>query len=306
VEVEVSPTLHREDFPFESRFADVLDARLHYVEVGQGRPILLLHGNPTWSYVWRNILPIVAEQGRAIAVDLVGMGRSSKPEILYRFADHSAYLDAFIQALGLRNVTFVLHDWGSALGFHYACRHPDNVRAMAFFEAILAPIPGWGALPRDLRQMFQSFRDPAVGCRLIIEENMFIEKVLPAGISRTLTDREMESYREPYLKPEALAQRGPDRRSTGRRPRGGRSLQRLAEEDTDPEVAAPRASRSTDGRAGRGLVPPIATESDDGRSRPRPALPAGGPPRGHRPFDRFLVASPRLNRDRPLTSARRW
>jgi len=201
----VSPTLHREDFPFESRFADVLDARLHYVEVGQGRPILFLHGNPTWSYVWRNILPIVAEQGRAIAVDLVGMGRSSKPEILYRFADHSAYLDAFIQILGLRNLTIVLHDWGSALGFHYACRHPDNVRAMAFFEAILAPIPGWGALPRDLRQMFQSFRDPAVGCRLIIEENMFIEKVLPAGISRTLTEREMEFYREPYLKPEARA-----------------------------------------------------------------------------------------------------
>jgi len=205
VEVEVSPTIHREDFPFESRVVEVLDARMHYVEVGQGRPILFLHGNPTWSYVWRNILPLVAEQGRAIAVDLVGMGRSSKPDILYRFADHSAYLDAFIQALGLRNLTLVLHDWGSALGFHYACQHPDNVRAMAFFEAILAPIPGWGAFPRDLREAIQSFRDPALGCQLIIEENIFIEKVLQAGTSRALTDREMEFYREPYLKPEARA-----------------------------------------------------------------------------------------------------
>jgi haloalkane dehalogenase len=205
VEVEVSPTIRREDFPFESRFVDVLDARMHYVEVGQGRPILFLHGNPTWSYVWRNVLPLVAAEGRAIAVDLVGMGRSSKPEILYRFADHAAYLDGFIKALGLRNLSLVLHDWGSALGFHYACRHEDHVRALAFFEAILAPVPGWGAFPREARAAFQSFRDPERGVRLIIEENKMIEEVLPAGISRTLTEREMEFYREPYVEPKARA-----------------------------------------------------------------------------------------------------
>ena len=201
----MSPTIRREDFPFESRFVEVLDARLHYVEVGQGRPILFIHGSPTWSYIWRNILPIVAEQGRAIAVDLVGMGRSSKPEILYRFTDHAAYLDAFIQALGLSNLTLVLHDWGSALGFHYACRHPDHVRAIAFFEAMLAPVPGWGAFPREARAAFQSFRDLKRGLPLIIEQNAMIEEVLPAGIRRKLSETEMAFYREPFLEPKDRA-----------------------------------------------------------------------------------------------------
>jgi haloalkane dehalogenase len=201
----VSPTTRREDFPFESRFVDVLDAQMHYVEIGQGRPVLFLHGNPTWSYVWRNILPVVAEHRRAIAVDMVGMGRSSKPEILYRFSNHSAYLDAFIQALGLRNLTLVLHDWGSALGFHYACRHPDNVRAVAFLEAILTPLPGWGAVPRELRGPLQEFRSPETGLRSIIEQNAMIEAALPSGILRSLTEQEMEFYREPFRDPQDRA-----------------------------------------------------------------------------------------------------
>jgi len=193
----VSPTIRREDFPFESRFVDVLDARMHYVEVGQGRPILFLHGNPTWSYVWRNILPLVAAEGRAIAVDLVGMGRSSKPEILYRFADHAAYLDGFIKALGLRNLSLVLHDWGSALGFHYARRHEDNVRGLAFMEAILRPWR-WSEFPSGWKTVFRLFRTPGPGELLILGLNLFVRGVLPMATVRKLSPEELAFYAEPY------------------------------------------------------------------------------------------------------------
>ena len=188
-------------YPFESRFVDVLGSRLHYVEEGTGDPILLLHGNPTSSYLWRNILPIVARQGRAIAVDLIGMGRSDKPALGYRFADHVSYIDGFIEALDLQNITFVVHDWGSALGFHYARRHPDRVRALAFLEAIIAPVPSWDAFPSDFRPMFEAFRHPEKGRALIIDQNAFIEQALPAATIRDLTDEEMNAYREPFLEP---------------------------------------------------------------------------------------------------------
>lgn len=123
------------DFPFESKFVEVNGQRIHYVGEGEGKPVLFIHGNPTSSYLWRNIIPYAAKHGRAIALDLIGMGKSDKPDIPYRFADHAPFVDGFIEVLGLHDVTLVIHDWGSALGFHYARRHPDNVRGIAFMEA---------------------------------------------------------------------------------------------------------------------------------------------------------------------------
>ncbi len=114
-------------FPFESRYTDVLGSKMHYIDEGQGDPILFLHGNPTSSYLWRNIIPHVTSMGRAIALDLIGMGKSDKPDIEYRFSDHVKYVEGFIQQMALRNITFVVHDWGSALGFHYATRHEDQL-----------------------------------------------------------------------------------------------------------------------------------------------------------------------------------
>ena len=184
-------------FPFESKFIEVEGSKIHYVEEGSGDPILFLHGNPTSSYLWRNIIPYAAEVGRAIAPDLIGMGKSDKPDIEYRFFDHSRYVEGFIAKLGLRNITFVMHDWGSALGFHYASRHEGNVKGLAFMEAIMRPMT-WADMPDQARDMFKSFRTKDVGEDLLIKRNMFVENVLPASVVRTLTDEEMDHYREPY------------------------------------------------------------------------------------------------------------
>ncbi len=186
-------------FPFESKFIEVEGSKIHYVEEGTGDPILFLHGNPTSSYLWRNIIPYAAEVGRAIAPDLIGMGKSDKPDIEYRFFDHVRYVEGFIEKLGLRNITFVIHDWGSALGFHYASRHESNVKGLAFMEAILRPLT-WADWPEQARDLFKSFRTKDVGEDLLISKNMFVEAVLPGSVVRTLTDEEMDHYREPYKK----------------------------------------------------------------------------------------------------------
>ncbi len=188
------------DFPFESKYIEVHGSRMHYVEEGAGEPVLFLHGNPTSSYLWRNVIPHVSPLGRCIALDLIGMGKSDKPDIEYRFFDHSKYVEGFIEALGLRNITFVIHDWGSALGFHYARRHEENVKGLAFMEAIVRPLT-WDEFPEEARQMFQGFRTPEVGENMLINQNMFVEAVLPMSILRKLTDEEMNRYREPYVDP---------------------------------------------------------------------------------------------------------
>ena len=187
-------------FPFQSRYAEVLGARMHYVEEGSGDPVLFLHGNPTSSYLWRNVIPHLSPLARCIAPDLIGFGRSDKPDIDYRFFDHARYLDAFIEALDLRNIALVIHDWGSALGFHYARRHESNVRGIAFMEAIVRPIT-WDEWPEQARQLFQGFRTPGLGEQMVIEQNMFVEAVLPGAVLRKLTDEEMERYREPFREP---------------------------------------------------------------------------------------------------------
>ena len=134
-------------------------SRIHFIEQGHGEPILFLHGNPTSSYLWRNIIPHAASVGRAIAMDLVGMGKSDKPDIEYRFVDHYRYVEGFIEALGLKRLTLVTHDWGSGLGFHYATQHEANIKSLAFMEAVLFSRP---EEPPD-GTAFRNFRTPNVG-----------------------------------------------------------------------------------------------------------------------------------------------
>lgn len=191
------------EFPFDSRFVKVHGSTMHYVESGAGDPIVFLHGNPTSSYLWRNVIPHLSPLGRCIAPDLIGMGRSGKPEIEYRFFDHVRYVEGFLETLGLRDVTLVIHDWGSALGFDYAMRHPKNIKAIAFLEAIVLPLPDLQAFPDGMREMFRAFRSPDQGRKLIIDQNIFIESVLPNAILRKLSEEEMNRYREPFLEPKS-------------------------------------------------------------------------------------------------------
>jgi haloalkane dehalogenase len=178
----------------------VLDSTMHYEESGGGDPIVLLHGNPTSSFLWRKVIPGLAGEGRCLAPDLIGMGRSGKPGIEYRFADHARYLDAWFDALGLDRVTLVGHDWGGALGFHWASRHPDRVRAIAFMETVVRPT-SWSEFPEAAREIFQGFRTPGTGEQLILDQNLFVEAVLPASMFHQLTADELDAYRSPYRDP---------------------------------------------------------------------------------------------------------
>lgn len=185
--------------PHERRRVRVLDSEMAYVEAGGGDPVVFLHGNPTSSYLWRNVVPGVTGQGRCLAPDLIGMGDSGKaPGGSYRFADHARYLDAWFEALGLvRRVTLVVHDWGSALGFHWAARHPERVRALVYMEAIVRPL-AWAEWPDNARGIFQAMRSTA-GESLILDKNVFVERILPASVVRRLGDDEMRAYRRPWL-----------------------------------------------------------------------------------------------------------
>jgi haloalkane dehalogenase len=180
------------------RRVQILDSEMSYVDVGAGDPIVFLHGNPTSSYLWRNIIPFVAGQGRCLAPDLVGMGQSGRmPGGGYRFVDHARYLDAWFDALDLtRNIVLVLHDWGSALGFNRACRFPGQVQAIAYMEAIVQP-RRWEDFPHGRDAMFRAMRSDK-GEQMVLDENFFIETVLPKSIMRQLSDEEMEAYRAPF------------------------------------------------------------------------------------------------------------
>ncbi|HXM58253.1 MAG TPA: haloalkane dehalogenase [Candidatus Dormibacteraeota bacterium] len=175
-----------------------------YVEEGSGEPVVFLHGNPTSSYLWRDIVPHVAPLGRCIAPDLIGMGDSDPlPDSgpgRYRFVDHRAYLDALLEALDVRErVAFVVHDWGSALGFDWANRHRGAVSGIAYMEAIVRPVT-WAEWPDAARRVFQGFRSEA-GEAMVLERNIFVENVLPGSVLRPLTDEEMAEYRRPFLEP---------------------------------------------------------------------------------------------------------
>jgi haloalkane dehalogenase len=184
-----------------SRTIPVLDSHMAYVEAGSGDPVVFLHGNPTSSYLWRNVMPHVESLGRCLAPDLIGMGASGPSQGgSYRFVDHRRYLDAWMEAVGVRrDVTLVIHDWGSALGFDWARRHPDVVKGIAYMEAIVAPVT-WADWPEGARQIFQAMRSPA-GESIILEKNVFVERILPASVLRKLTDEEMGVYRAPFAEP---------------------------------------------------------------------------------------------------------
>jgi len=177
----------------------VLDSTIHYLESGAGDPIVFLHGNPTSSYLWRNVFPRLEGEGRLLAPDLIGMGKSGKPDIEYRFVDHARYLDEWFEKLGLRNVTLVIHDWGSALGFHWARRHPERVRGVVYMEALVRPVT-WAEWPEPARKIFQAMRSPG-GEEMVLQKNVFVERILPASVLRGLTEAEMTVYRRPFLEP---------------------------------------------------------------------------------------------------------
>ena len=193
------------NFPYQKRRRRVLGREMAYVEVGEGDPIVLLHGNPTSSYLWRNVLPHLQSLGRCIAPDLIGMGDSDKlPESgpgSYRFVEHRRYVDALLNALNVRErVTFVVHDWGSALGFDWANRHRDAVKGIAYMEAIVRP-QGWDHWDNlNARPILKALRSDA-GEAMVLQENFFIETILPKAILRTLSDEEMAQYRRPFAEP---------------------------------------------------------------------------------------------------------
>jgi haloalkane dehalogenase len=186
--------------PYPRRRVAVLDTEMAYVDVGAGDPVVFLHGNPTSSYLWRNVIPHVEAVGRCLAPDLVGMGDSGPaPAGAYRFVDHARYLDAWFERLALRGVTLVVHDWGSALGFHWARRHPERVRGVVYMEALVRPVT-WGEWPEAARGIFQALRSPA-GEEMVLQKNVFVERILPASVLRGLTGAEMAVYRRPFLAP---------------------------------------------------------------------------------------------------------
>ncbi len=191
--------------PLDKQTIEVLGHRMAYHERGTGDPIVLLHGNPTSSYLWRNVVPHLEGLGRCIVPDLIGMGDSQKladsgPDA-YRFVDHRRFLDALLEALDVReNVTLVIHDWGSALGFDWANRHRDAVRGIAYMEGIVAPVPSWSDWPKPAQPIFQGFRSEK-GEEMVLENNMFIEGVLPTSIQRKLSEEEMAEYRRPFAEP---------------------------------------------------------------------------------------------------------
>lgn len=184
----------------------VLGSTIAYREAGSAEaPVtLFLHGNPTSSYIWRNIIPHVAPVARCIAPDLIGFGQSGKPDIAYRFADHARYLDAFLEAAGLTSAYLVAQDWGTALAFHLAARRPDFVRGLAFMEFI-RPMPTWEDFHQSpaARETFRKFRTPGEGEKLILEHNAFIERVLPGSVIRELSEEEMAAYRAPFPTPQS-------------------------------------------------------------------------------------------------------
>jgi haloalkane dehalogenase len=192
-------------FPYQKKRRRVLDSEMAYVEVGAGEPIVLLHGNPTSSYLWRNVIPYLQPLGRCIAPDLIGMGGSDKLSDSgpgsYRFVEHRRYLDALLEALDVRErVTLVVHDWGSALGFDWANRHRDAVKGIAFMEAIVAPQgrDHWDKM--GMRDALEALRSEA-GEEMVLQNNYFIEEILPNAIQRKLSDEEMAEYRKPFAEP---------------------------------------------------------------------------------------------------------
>ena len=189
------------EFPFESQYAEVLDSQVHYVDLNPnngGETLVFIHGNPTSSYLWRNIMPQFAQSHRVIALDLIGMGKSGKPQLDYTLQDHIRYFDAWVDVMELKDVTLVLHDWGTAIGLNYLANHPTNVKQVVVMEGVMKPMSLKQA-DFATRYIFNNLRHERKGEKLIVEKNYFVEKLLPMLSGRKLSDAEMENYRAPYL-----------------------------------------------------------------------------------------------------------
>src|ERR1700751_2041320 len=182
----------------------VLNSTMAYREAGSADSptVLFLHGNPTSSYIWRNIIPLVAPVAHCIAPDRIGFGQSGKPDIEYRFADHVRYLDAFLANAGISSAFVIAHDWGTALTFHLAARRPEFIRGLAFME-FLGPLPTWEDFPASGRETFRKFKTPGMGEKMILEANAFVEEVLPGAAARKLTEEEMAVYRGRFPTPDS-------------------------------------------------------------------------------------------------------
>jgi len=189
------------EFGYEKSRLTVLGSEMAYVDAGQGDPVVFLHGNPTSSYLWRNILPAIEKTNRVITPDLIGMGDSDKPDIGYTYPDHAAHLHGLLDALDLQNVTLVVHDWGSALGLDWAAKNEDRIKAIAFMEAILppvAPMPSYEAMG-PFGELFRAWRTPDVGEKMILEENFFVNEVLAKmGVIKPLNADVLAEYNRYY------------------------------------------------------------------------------------------------------------
>ncbi len=194
------PTIS-EELSIPRKDVSVLGSKMSYLEQGEGETVLFIHGNPSSAYLWRNIMPYASASHRAIAVDLIGMGHSAKPDIRYTFEDHARYLDAFIETLDLKGITIVAHDWGAALAWDFARRHPGKVSRIAFMEGVLPPAfpqASYEAMGEEMGGMFKAMRDEQQGYKMIMEGNMFVNAILPQMINRTLGDQAQNEYATPY------------------------------------------------------------------------------------------------------------
>lgn len=203
----------RHDFPYISHYVEVLGSKMHYVDTGgEGDPIVMLHGQPTWSYLWRNIIPHLEDKRRVIALDFIGFGKSDKPDIGYTAPEHEKYLEGFMDALALDDITLVVHDWGSIHGFNYAANNPDRVNAIAFMEAAVRTArvePPYGPPKQKLSatgetqmgrfaNIIERIKTPGVGEKMILEDNFFLEQMVLPSFDDLLTEDEKNAYREPF------------------------------------------------------------------------------------------------------------
>ena len=188
---------------YPARYLSVKGSKIHYIEDGTGDPVLFLHGMPASSYLWRNIIPSLSDKARCIAPDLIGMGASDKPDIDYTVFDHIDYIQSFIESLNLKNITLVLHGWGSVIGFDYARRHANNVKAIAFFESHIRPNTEWEMLSLPVQQLATLLERPGASYKAIVEHNYLVNKLLPNGVLRRLTDDELAHYKKPFPTPKS-------------------------------------------------------------------------------------------------------
>lgn len=185
------------DFPFESKFIKVKGSNMHYIDEGSGDPVLFIHGNPTSSYIWRNIIPYVAKDARAIAIDLIGFGQSDKPDIAYGFNDQYAYLEEFIEKLELDNITLVVQDWGSGLGLHYANQHRKKIKGIVMMEAMFKQ-KKWEEMSPGVQRAMKMIKSKFFSWLLLGVGNQFVKKMLPDGVLRKLAPKEIETYLAPF------------------------------------------------------------------------------------------------------------